>query len=40
MDTVPHVFLFRCGADGKALMFYKHWSHEAWQPKDDFDFSR
>ena len=32
--TVPHVFLFRRNAQGRAVMFYKHWSHEPWQPQE------
>ncbi len=32
--TVPHVFLFRRNAEGKAVMFTKHWSHQEWEPQE------
>ena len=33
--TTPHVFLFRRDEDqGKAVMYYKHWSSDPWIPKE------
>ena len=34
--TAPHVFRFQYNhSKQKAEMFYKHWSHEPWQPTGD-----
>ena len=31
--TEPHIFLFKkCPTTGHAVMYYKHWSHDAWEP--------
>ena len=30
--TIPHVFLFKRNAEGRAEMFYKQWSHKPWEP--------
>ena len=32
--TTPHVFLFKRERDGKAEMYYKHWSSDPWTPKE------
>ena len=33
--TEPHVFLFKKNRLGKAVMFYKQWSHCSWEPDND-----
>ena len=31
--TQPHIFLFKCNpSTGRSEMFYKHWSHDSWEP--------
>ena len=31
--TQPHIFLFkRNPTSGRSQMFYKHWSHDSWEP--------
>ena len=32
--TSPHIFQFRKDLSGEAKMYYKHWSADAWMPKD------
>ena len=32
--TVPHVFLFKKNADGKAEMYFKNWAKDPWQPSE------
>ena len=29
--TIPHVFLFRRNAEGRAEMLYKRWTKDSWQ---------
>ena len=31
--TSPHIFRFQKNAQGRAVMHYKHWSHEQWEPE-------
>ena len=30
--TAPHIFLFKKSLQGRAEMFYKHWSKDEWSP--------
>lgn len=30
--TTPHIFLFKKSLQGRAEMFYKHWSKDEWSP--------
>ena len=35
--TAPHNFLFRCNESGNAVMLYRNWSSDEWQPQTPDD---